>query len=466
MHNSKTFPDSFFVAALACLILAGPLSCPLPAHADPPLLAQLIITYNIEAQERNLVNGSYRGEEGILRLTPESAKSVGIKAVSNETYHEAKALLKKADKSLEKAQEAMTTRKTDATPDYHAKNIIAHFLSYKKDTARANEKLKAYHAALTPEDDERLDPTPNMKVLNRLLDEGLELTKNRLRDALGYFYNQCLGETNNSHYLTPENVPFVNEVFLGYLEQAPKASVERFDLDRTHDSMNPGINDLWKRVMGKTGFPYISQVETAMNRQKAEGYIIDPLLFVALMRRESRFDPLAVSDVGAAGLTQIMPQTALSLGMEQIYMPAYFNEAIILIKEERRLGRDAMEALFKITDENGLKLAKDARELMQSSLDVAEKKEKLLKRYKRDLLKGKTDERLKPERAIEFGYRYFAQMMKLQDGDISLALASYNAGPHRVRKYKGIPPFRETVHFRNKVMEFYRDYLEMARFLR
>ena len=49
--------------------------------------------------------------------------------------------------------------------------------------------------------------------------------------------------------------------------------------------------------------------------------------------------------------------------------------------------------------------------------------------------------------------------MKDQNGDISLALASYNAGPHRVREFKGIPPFKETVRFRNRVLKYYKDYL-------
>ena len=49
--------------------------------------------------------------------------------------------------------------------------------------------------------------------------------------------------------------------------------------------------------------------------------------------------------------------------------------------------------------------------------------------------------------------------MKAQNGDISLALASYNAGPHRVKQYNGIPPYKETVSFRNMVLKYYREYL-------
>jgi len=51
-------------------------------------------------------------------------------------------------------------------------------------------------------------------------------------------------------------------------------------------------------------------------------------------------------------------------------------------------------------------------------------------------------------------------MMDLQKGDISLALSSYNAGPGRVDQYGGIPPFSETVTFRNRVLRYYRDYIE------
>jgi soluble lytic murein transglycosylase-like protein len=35
--------------------------------------------------------------------------------------------------------------------------------------------------------------------------------------------------------------------------------------------------------------------------------------------------------------------------------------------------------------------------------------------------------------------------MKNHSGDISLALASYNAGQHRVKEFGGLPPFRETI---------------------
>lgn len=41
-------------------------------------------------------------------------------------------------------------------------------------------------------------------------------------------------------------------------------------------------------------------------------------------------------------------------------------------------------------------------------------------------------------------------------GDLSLALSAYNAGPGAVKKYGGVPPYRETRNYIRKVSEYYR----------
>lgn len=55
---------------------------------------------------------------------------------------------------------------------------------------------------------------------------------------------------------------------------------------------------------------------------------------------------------------------------------------------------------------------------------------------------------------IKGGLTYYKMMYKMF-GSVELALAAYNAGPGNVRKYKGIPPFKETKRFVSVIMSNY-----------
>ena len=67
-----------------------------------------------------------------------------------------------------------------------------------------------------------------------------------------------------------------------------------------------------------------------------------------------------------------------------------------------------------------------------------------------------------PEHNINGGVRYFKQLLNQFDGDVKLALAAYNAGSKKVRKYQSIPPFRETQYYVKKVFEYYQHYKKQA----
>jgi len=60
-----------------------------------------------------------------------------------------------------------------------------------------------------------------------------------------------------------------------------------------------------------------------------------------------------------------------------------------------------------------------------------------------------------PTLNLEHGARYLRYLIDRYEGDLELALAAYNAGPANVRRYGGVPPFRETRNYVEKVLERY-----------
>ncbi len=63
-----------------------------------------------------------------------------------------------------------------------------------------------------------------------------------------------------------------------------------------------------------------------------------------------------------------------------------------------------------------------------------------------------------PEQNISGGVRYFKQLVNRFDGDVKLALAAYNAGSKKVRHYQGVPPYKSTHYYIEKVFKYYELY--------
>lgn len=107
---------------------------------------------------------------------------------------------------------------------------------------------------------------------------------------------------------------------------------------------------------------------------------VDPRFIHAVIKQESRYDPKAVSPVGAQGLMQMMPATAKRFGLKDPFDPTA---------------------------------------------------------------------------NVEAGTKYLKWLLKRFDGDVTLALAGYNAGEGSVDKYKGVPPYNETQNYVKKIVSNY-----------
>jgi soluble lytic murein transglycosylase-like protein len=60
-----------------------------------------------------------------------------------------------------------------------------------------------------------------------------------------------------------------------------------------------------------------------------------------------------------------------------------------------------------------------------------------------------------PEENIEGGTKYLRYLLDIFNGDVTLALAAYNAGPERVKKFRDVPPIPETQQYVKRVLSMY-----------
>jgi soluble lytic murein transglycosylase-like protein len=117
--------------------------------------------------------------------------------------------------------------------------------------------------------------------------------------------------------------------------------------------------------------------------REAQRNNLEPELVAAIVRAESNFRPVAVSQRNATGLMQLVPATGRDLGAHDL-----------------------------------------------------------------------TD----PGTNIEAGTRYLRRLHDQFRGNLSLTLAAYNAGEGAVRRYEGVPPFRETQLYVQRVSSYRREF--------
>jgi len=70
----------------------------------------------------------------------------------------------------------------------------------------------------------------------------------------------------------------------------------------------------------------------------------------------------------------------------------------------------------------------------------------------------KVSNSLDPKDNVEGGVKYLRFLLDTFHGDVSLAVAAYNAGLNKVAKYGGIPPYNETRTYVNRVLSYMQSY--------
>ncbi|MBC7804825.1 MAG: lytic transglycosylase domain-containing protein [Akkermansiaceae bacterium] len=166
-------------------------------------------------------------------------------------------------------------------------------------------------------------------------------------------------------------------------------------LSATAQSVFPAYRDFIKGRNPRLTESQASDITWAVLRY-SEALDTDPRLVIALIIAESDFNPNSTSRSGAMGLGQLMPGTAQDIAAK-----------------------------------TGLSNPYDPVQNIAGSVW---------------LLRSHLDK-----------YSGGKAMNDLKWNHISLALAAYNAGPGAVKKYKGIPPYRETQNYVRKINSIYRQ---------
>lgn len=63
-----------------------------------------------------------------------------------------------------------------------------------------------------------------------------------------------------------------------------------------------------------------------------------------------------------------------------------------------------------------------------------------------------------PAENIRAGVSHLASLLRVFNGNVTLALAAYNAGAEAVRRHSGVPPYRETQHYVKRVINLEKRY--------
>ncbi len=185
---------------------------------------------------------------------------------------------------------------------------------------------------------------------------------------------------------------------------APNAAADFLVKPEAEHDQGAELFDPWQTAEKSVpGAPKIPFFDIAKAEAKAQS--VDLALVLAVIQKESSFDPHAHSAAGAKGLMQVLPDTARWLGL----------------RDTRQLTKPAVNIKY------GVKYLKYLWDEFAQTASA-------------DISPAEID-------------------MKASQ----MALAAYNAGQGNVRKYNGVPPFKETRNYVEKVTRYFKHYEDLLK---
>jgi soluble lytic murein transglycosylase-like protein len=207
--------------------------------------------------------------------------------------------------------------------------------------------------------------------------------------------------------------------------------------------------------------PYIPMVEKSIEEHK-DIFHSDSVMILGVMNAESGYNPDAVSVAGAAGLMQLIPETAQEMGLE-IYEGNW--DIYLALKEARKNMRKSYNSAIRaVRRENYKGLIKLSKEYNFYVIEA----DVLFQEYKKTLLENKSlDERLDPEKNIGAGVKYLAILAKINMetpniADLRNIIAAYNFRGEDAAGERILPTIREPINHANIVSEFCRKFRPLA----